>query len=129
MIDNWQPYIVPLSFGYELNNNQLVLYFHSAFEGRKIEILKVKPYVCFEMDCSFKKIENEMACDWSAQYQSVIGYGNVSFLDNNEERKAALNCIMKRYGFQGTPSYNDNMLMHTAVYKLVVESMTAKQKL
>ena len=31
------PYIVPLSYGYEVNNDGLIFYFHGAAEGHKIE--------------------------------------------------------------------------------------------
>jgi nitroimidazol reductase NimA-like FMN-containing flavoprotein (pyridoxamine 5'-phosphate oxidase superfamily) len=129
MVDNGQPYVVPLNFGYELINSQLNLYFHSALEGRKIDILKANPAVCFEMDCSFKKLESEMACNWSAEFESIIGYGKVEFLESRDEKSLALDCIMKRYGFTGMPIYNDEALKQTAVYKLTVDSLTAKQKL
>jgi len=38
------PYIVPVAFGYKEN----AIYLHSSREGRKIEILKKNPRVCFE---------------------------------------------------------------------------------
>lgn len=129
MVDNGQPYIVPLNFGYELIDDQLSLYFHSAKEGRKIDIMKVNPAVCFEMDCSFKKLEGEVACNWSAEFESIIGYGRVEFLNNEAEIKHALDCMMKKYGFSGMPSYKDDVLKRTAVYKLTVDTLTAKQKL
>ena len=40
MLDGDVPYVVPLSYGYEIRDNILVLYFHCAKEGRKIDILK-----------------------------------------------------------------------------------------
>ncbi|MDE6699351.1 MAG: pyridoxamine 5'-phosphate oxidase family protein, partial [Lachnospiraceae bacterium] len=40
MIDSDAPYVVPLSYGYEMKENILILYFHCAKEGRKIDILK-----------------------------------------------------------------------------------------
>ena len=45
--ENNVPYIVPLSFGYKDN----CLYFHSAPEGRKIDIIKQNNNVCFESGC------------------------------------------------------------------------------
>ena len=38
-VDDKEGYIVPLNFGYETNGSDLTLYFHSAKEGRKIEML------------------------------------------------------------------------------------------
>lgn len=41
MCEGYAPYVVPLCFGYEGE----YLYFHSATEGRKLEILKKNPRV------------------------------------------------------------------------------------
>ena len=40
MVDGNMPYVIPLSFGYVMDGDTLTLYFHSAKEGRKIDILK-----------------------------------------------------------------------------------------
>lgn len=40
MIENEKPYVVALNFGYERQGDALVLYFHSAYEGHKMDILK-----------------------------------------------------------------------------------------
>lgn len=60
------PYIVPLSFGFKDN----VLYFHSAAEGKKIEVLKVNPNVCFEFDLNVELLQAERPCKWGMKYQS-----------------------------------------------------------
>ncbi len=128
MVDNGVPYIVPLNFGYELRGETLTLYFHSALQGRKIGILKANPSACFEMDCSCKIIKEETPCEWSAEYESVIGYGNISFIENADERKSALDAVMRRYGFEGVLEYNEAVFQRTSLYKLVVDSMTCKRK-
>lgn len=50
MTDGGIPYIVPLNYGYEYADGALTFYFHSAKEGRKLEILKKNPAVCLELD-------------------------------------------------------------------------------
>ena len=51
MSDDGVPYIVPLSHGSNFtNDNTLELYFHSAVEGRKIDILKKNNKVYFEVE-------------------------------------------------------------------------------
>ena len=37
--DDGYPYILPLNFGYEVIDNELVLYFHGALEGYKYELI------------------------------------------------------------------------------------------
>jgi nitroimidazol reductase NimA-like FMN-containing flavoprotein (pyridoxamine 5'-phosphate oxidase superfamily) len=129
MVDNGIPYIVPLNFGYEIKDNTLVMYFHSALQGRKIEILKANPFICFEMDCSFRALQNEVPCNWSAEFESVIGYGRVSLIENANERKTALDSILKKYGFKGVPEYQQNDLRLTAIYKIAVDRMTGKRNI
>ena len=70
-------YIVPLNFGYQDG----VLYFHSAREGKKVELLKQSPRVCFEMDRIKKMITSKDACEWGVEYESVIGYGDARIID------------------------------------------------
>ena len=41
--DLGEPYVVPLNYGYTLENGILTLYFHSAPAGRKMESLKENP--------------------------------------------------------------------------------------
>lgn len=51
MTDHGKPYVVALNFGYERKGDSLILYFHSAYEGRKMEILKENPSVYVQMNC------------------------------------------------------------------------------
>ena len=52
--ENNIPYIIPLNFGYKYENNLLTLYFHSALEGKKLDIIKNNNNACFEIDCDNK---------------------------------------------------------------------------
>ena len=51
-VDDKEAYIVPLNFGYETNGSDLTLYFHSANEGRKIDLVSKQERVAFELDCN-----------------------------------------------------------------------------
>jgi len=62
------PYIVPLCFGYK----DRTLYFHSAAEGKKIELIKKNPNVCFEFDHNVEVVRAEKPCSWGMKYQSII---------------------------------------------------------
>ena len=55
-----RPYIVPLCFGYESRK----LYFHSASQGRKLELLENNRNVCFEMDVDQGLAFEEIPCKW-----------------------------------------------------------------
>ena len=120
--DNGTPYIVPLCFGYRAN----CLYFHSAREGRKIEMLKRNNEVCFEFDGNLEIQSGKAACEWGMKYRSVIGYGRASFVEDPEEKRMALDAIMAQYA-DGAFEYSENALGKVLVIKVEIESMTGKK--
>jgi len=121
------PYIVPLNYGYSWADN-LVIYFHSAGEGRKIDMLHKNGAVGFEIDTAHELVQDAQACNWGMKYKSIIGTGNVAFIEDDKEKALALQAIMKKYGFPGHPEFNASMLQKTKVYKLIVEEVSGKQK-
>jgi len=96
MVDDGQPYVVPLSFGYEIvNENVLVLYFHSAPEGRKVDVLKRNNRVCFEMADEGEPIRSETPCNSGYYFSSVIGFGDAEFITEADEKQKALSILFK----------------------------------
>ena len=49
--DGEYPYILPLNFGMEQAGEQIILYFHGATEGKKLDLIARDPRASFEMDC------------------------------------------------------------------------------
>ncbi|MBI9083306.1 MAG: pyridoxamine 5'-phosphate oxidase family protein [Desulfobacterales bacterium] len=121
MVDGDRPYVVPMCFAHHEN----ALYLHSALKGKKIEVLEKNPNVCFEVDTLLETIESDAPCDWSMRYQSVIGFGRAVFVEEEEEKRNALDIIFKRYaGRHGT--FTDNKVQATAVIRINIDSMTGK---
>ena len=117
------PYIVPLNYGYADN----ALYFHSASAGKKIDILKNNNKVCFEIEYCNDLIRNEIPCEWSAKYRSLIGYGTIEFITGHEEKKKGLDVIMAHYGKRGVNTYKDNHVENIVILKLNIEHISGKQ--
>ena len=129
MSDNGQPYIVPLSFGWRFEDNKLTLYFHSANEGKKIDILKTNKRVCFEIDTDFRLIEGSEACNYSCAYASIIGSGSIEFITNPEEKITGLNSLMKHQtGKDIEHHYSEEALATVTVYKMNVEEFSGKKR-
>ena len=124
LADEGSPYIVPLCFGYQNNT----LYFHSAKEGRKIEILKRNNQVCFEFDIDTQIHAGKTACAWGMNYRSVIGYGTASFVDDPADKRKALDIIMGQYA-DGAFTYSDKTLKKTRVIKVEISGMTGKKSI
>lgn len=122
--DGDQPYIVPLSFGYQ----DRILYFHSALEGKKIDIIKKNNRICFEFDVNTEIIEAEKACKWGLKYQSVIGFGKAVFVEDFEEKQKALSIIISQYSNRNF-QFPDKAIKKTVIIKIEIESMTGKHSL
>ena len=117
-----RPYIVPLIFGFK----DRTLYFHSAPEGKKIEILRKNSKVCFEFDLDHEVLVDEKACKWGIKYRSVIGFGKASFVEDLEEKRKGLDVIMQHYSGRSFP-YPEPAVENTVVIKVEIESMTGKE--
>jgi nitroimidazol reductase NimA-like FMN-containing flavoprotein (pyridoxamine 5'-phosphate oxidase superfamily) len=123
-----EPYLVPLNFGWEYKGGLLILYFHSALEGRKIDILKRGGPVCFEMDGGHRLIENPQGCGYSFAYESVIGKGTVEFIEGREEKIRGLNLLLRHQsGSNRDFPIDGEVLEKTAVFRLKAETWSAKK--
>jgi uncharacterized protein len=118
-------YIVPMNFGFSYEGDQLVLFFHSAKEGRKINALKENSNICFEMDCEHRLITDDVVCEYGYSFKSIIGKGKAIFIDDVEEKKVALSMLMKHQTGQDF-SFEDRMTNTVIVFKIVVDQFAGK---
>jgi len=128
-IDNDEPYIVTMNYGFIWNSDDKIrLYFHSANEGRKIEIIKKNPRVCFSISICDPFVAGERACNYGMKYRSVVGYGKIRIVEDNEEKLSGLNLLMDQYTGKSDWNYEDEMLKKTTVSCLEVEQISGKRK-
>lgn len=125
-VDNKYAYIVPLNFGVSFTP-RFELYFHSAKEGKKINLMMQHPYVSFELDGRHRLIKAEQACNVSMSYISVMGQGVLEVIHDLNEKKEALLKIMEHNTHQKDWTFNEHSLERVFVYKLTVDSYSAKQ--
>ncbi|MFV0401519.1 MAG: pyridoxamine 5'-phosphate oxidase family protein [Oscillospiraceae bacterium] len=121
------PYIVPMDFGYRTEEEKLILYFHCAGEGRKLDMLRKNSRVCFEADCGHSIITGDKACGWSAHYRSVMGEGVMELLESPEDKAAGLDAIMAKAGFSGKAEYSEKQLSAVRVLRLTADWVTGKE--
>jgi nitroimidazol reductase NimA-like FMN-containing flavoprotein (pyridoxamine 5'-phosphate oxidase superfamily) len=120
--DGQYPYIVPLCFGYSNHT----LYFHSAKEGKKLDILKLNNQVCFEFDIGTEVKPGKTACDWGMAYQSVIGFGRALMVEDVAEKRKALELITAQYADKAY-KITDGAAKETLVFKVEISTMTGKR--
>ena len=126
LVENGLAYIVPMSFGICEENGKLCLYFHSAQQGRKIDLIGQSHIATFEADTGYELIPDEKACEFTCYYQSVMGRGTISILHSDEEKLRALQCLMEHYTNKTDWRMPENMLHGVVCIKLEIEEMTGK---
>ena len=125
-VKNNEAYILPLNFGFENENGKRLFYFHSATEGKKINLIETQPLVSFELDCAHSLNSGDVACSYSYRFQSVMGHGNINFVDDLEAKKNALVKIMEHYTSKSDWNFPDDMLKSVCVFCLEVTELSCK---
>ena len=126
--DNGEIYIVPVNYGYTNDSGQFAFYFHGAKAGRKYELSKGSPNIGFEIDGNYELLEADIACDFSAKFQSVVGTGKISIVEDREEKLKGLNFLMRQTSGNAEWQYSEEMMNAVAVYKVDVNKISCKAK-
>ena len=124
--DKEYPYILPVNFGMKLNDGKIILYFHGATEGKKYEIIAADNRAAFEMDCEHKLISDIQRGYCSMSYKSVIGYGKINEVFEEEKYEAL--CLLVNHFHKDGFKFNPAAIPRTRVFKLEVESISGKIK-
>lgn len=126
LVDGEFPYIIPMCFGYTLEGGELVLYFHSATKGKKMELLKENNNAAFEIDSMGEIIPGDIACNFSASFECITGRGTIEIL-NGIEKLTGLNSIMDKYDKNGKEhKYSEQILNNVAILKLTADEFCCK---
>ena len=125
MCRNGEPYLVTLSYGFDELRN--CLYFHSAQKGLKLEYLKQNQKVCGTIleDLGYVK------SDCSHKYRSIVFWGDMTFVDNLDEKKYAFDIMLKH--LEENPSKlkkrffkSEESYKNTCLLKLDINLITGK---
>jgi uncharacterized protein len=125
MADDNIPYIVTMNFGLG-KNGATSLYFHSACEGKKINILRKNNIVCFQADIGREFFLHGVACGCSMKYQSVVGMGRICFVTDLSEKLEALQSIMTHYTKEAGHAFKEEMVERTTIMRLDIEEISGK---
>lgn len=119
--DKGYPYIVPMNFGYRDG----YLYFHSAPEGRKIDLIKKDNRVAFEVSLYKGPVARGAPCGWDFSYRSVMGFGKIQIIKDPKEKRKAIDIMIRHYTkrkYRLLPARSSKIIM----LKLKIEGMTGK---
>ncbi len=125
LVDGDEAYVVPMNYGYTMDDGKLTIYLHGAKRGRKIELMRANPKVFFEMDCDIEPFEGDIACRYGITYSSIMGRGIAEIVEDVEEKKKALSVLMKTQTEKDFV-FEDKMVAFVSVIRIDVSEFTAK---
>jgi len=126
--DGW-PYIVPLL--YVWMNGEIWVH-NTRARGHFRSNIDHEPKVCFEVDDSGEAFAyGRFECDTSMAYRSVVAFGRIRIIEDQERKKAFFDGLMAKYGDPkwDRPKGFYPRLEQVTVYAIAVEHMTGKETL
>lgn len=128
LCDGQEPYVVPLNYGFERQNGRVVFYFHGAREGKKLEIIRKNPRAAFCVDVGHQLDAGDAACEYSYFYESVMGRGTVTVLEELEEKRRGLARIFAQYVPDKPFDGKEQALAAVTVLRLEAECLSGKRR-
>ena len=116
-----------MNFAYSYEDGQLIIYLHSAKEGKKLDLLRKDDHVCFEMDYDHEMIPAKYACAYNFRYASVVGRGHCEIITDVDEKIKALELLMKHQTGEDFVMEVKHTLA-VEVLKITVEEFTGKRR-
>ena len=124
---NDEPYVVPMNYGYTMEDGKLVMYLHSAVRGKKLDMIRANSKVFFEIDCDQMPFEGRVPCQYGMVYSSVMGRGTAFIVEDVEEKKQAMALLMKTQTGKDF-TFEDRLVSIVAVIRIDVAEYTAKHR-
>lgn len=129
LVDGDEPYVVPMNYGYTMEEGKMTVYLHGALTGRKLDLMRVNPKVFFEMDCDIVPFEGKTACNYGITYASVMGRGKAVIVDDADvqEKIKGLQVLMKTQTGRDF-DITEKMAGIVSVIRIDVSDFTAKKR-
>ena len=118
-----RPYCVPLSV-VRIENE---IYFHTATEGTKLDILRMNPYASLACVTGVQVIPGK----FTTAYESAVVCGNVTEVTDEKQKIAALRALCLKFTPDNMDDFDNAIsrsLARTGIWKLTIESITGKCK-
>ena len=128
LVDGDEPYIVPMNYGFTMEDGKLTIYLHGATEGKKLDLIRANPKVFFSIESDIIAFSGgNIACQYGTSYSSVMGKGIAEILEAPEDKMSGLTRFMKtQTGIDF--EFNERLVSAVSVIKITVTSFTAKHR-
>ena len=124
---NDEPYVVPMNYGYRMDEGRLTLYLHSAVQGKKLDMIQTNPRAFFSIDCDRMPFDGDKPCQYGLVYSSVMGRGTAQIVEDVEEKKQAMTLLMKTQTGKDF-TFEDRLVSIVSVIRIDVAEYTAKHR-
>ncbi len=125
---NNEPYVVPMNYGYTMENGRLTVYMHSALKGKKLDMIRKNPNVFFEIDCDLQPFgEGDIPCQYGMVYSSIMARGKATIVEDVEEKMQAMSTLMKTQTRKDF-TFNERLVSIVTVIRIDVAEYTAKHR-
>lgn len=127
------PYLIPLNYGARMEDGKLVLYFHGAAVGTKLDRIRENPNVAYSIFGGNQiQLYQDTACKSTTSFESVCGSGRAEILNTLDKKKDGLAVLMNHIGAAEGAAFDvtafpDQMVQAIAVWRIVTESVTGKR--
>lgn len=125
-----QPFITLISFWFDIDSNEI--YFHTNIAGRLRSNSEQNQKVCFAVSNVGNLLPSNIALEFGLQYESVVVFGNIHIIDDEEEMRRILHGLISKYfpamqpGEQYRPITKDE-LRRTSVFGITIDHWSGKR--
>ena len=127
MVDGDEPYVVPMNYGYTMQDGKLTVYLHGARWGRKLDLIRANPKVFFCAHCDVVPFEGDIACRYGITYASIMGSGTAVIVEDPAEKAVGLSVLMKTQTGKDF-TFDDKMVSIVSVIRIDIDEYTAKHR-
>lgn len=121
--DNDYPYAVPISYVYDDGK----IYFHSAKSGHKIDAIQKTAKTSF---CVIDK-DLIVPAEYTTYFRSVIAFGQIRVIEDDREKRAAIEKLAIKYAPEDTAANRDNTINREwkplCMLEMTIEHITGKE--
>jgi len=129
-VSDGQPFVTPTNFWYDDAAHRII--FHSNLAGRLRSNLEANPRVCLETSEFGRFLPSNAALEVGLQFRSVMAFGSVQILEDQDEIRRVLTNLLSKYfpqlhsGVEFRP-ITDKEIARTSVYALGIEAWSGKE--
>jgi len=125
LCDNGESYIVPMNYAWSDNK----IWLHCATEGRKLDIIRANPKVCFQVITDTELITANAPRNYGMYYSSVIIFGTASIVEGHEAKALALVKLVSHFQKDFSHEFKEEETKGVCIISIEPDEITCKARI